>query len=366
LISAAAAMLLANIPGTSTQIISFFTARFTNTQEEMANVSFLSLPNSWLIVINDFLMTFFFFSAGMEIKREIITGELASFKQSLLPIGAAIGGMIVPALLFLLINQKTQYQSGWGIPMATDIAFTLGATSLLGKRVPLSLKIFITALAIIDDLGAMAVIAFFYGGSIHWLYLSIAMAIVVFILIANKLSKSFGIVQWLLGAVLWYALFHSGIHATISGVIFAFLIPTKQLVSYELKVHTTVYFFILPLFVFANTTIIIPSDALSLLKSTLSFGIIAGLCLGKPLGILLAVFLLKAIKLAKFPQNVTIPQMIGAAILCGIGFTMSIFMTNLAFVDVQFIQIGKMAVLAASTISIIVGVIWLRLFGKSK
>jgi NhaA family Na+:H+ antiporter len=304
-------------------------------------------------------MAIFFFLAGMEIKRELVTGELSSVKKSLLPIFAAIGGMLVPALMFAMIARGSSYMPGWAIPTATDIAFTLGVASLLGKRVPAALKVFITALAIIDDLGAILVIAIFYGGSLHWLYLLGAAVIAVIIHQLNKRKIAFGWPHFLLGLVLWYCMFNSGIHATVAGVVFALLVPVPLLPTYEKAFHTPVYFIILPIFALANTAIVFPADPIHSLSGPLSLGIIAGLVLGKPLGIFLACYFLISKKWAQLPTGVNWHKLIGAGMLAGIGFTMSIFISALAFTDAATEDIAKMSVLVASLLAMVLGYGWL-------
>lgn len=321
------------------------------------------LPYSIHMWINDGLMTLFFFLAGMEIKREIKIGELSSIKKAILPIGAAVGGMIVPAVLFLLFNKGTIFAGGWGIPMATDIAFSLGIASLLGKKVPISAKIFLTALAIIDDLGAMLVIALFYGGAIQLTYLLLAAAIVFLIIMINKTIR-FGWLQCLLGLALWFCMYNSGIHATLAGIVFAFLIPTKQLTDYEHKVHPVVNFIILPLFAFANTAIVFPQQGLQTLSNTLSWGIIIGLFIGKPLGIISACWVLVKNKIAVLPYKTNWSTLIGAGILAGIGFTMSIFISTLAFAATTTQDIAKIAVLIASILAMVIGYAWIMLTNK--
>ncbi|WP_207493990.1 Na+/H+ antiporter NhaA [Aridibaculum aurantiacum] len=319
----------------------------------------LHLPHSLLHWINDGLMAVFFFLVGMEIKREMVEGELSSFRQSLLPITGALGGMIAPALIFLLFTYGSVYQGGWGIPTATDIAFSLGIASLLGKRAPIGLKIFLTALAIIDDLGAILIIALFYGGTINlWLLLA-CVAIVIIIYFLNKRSRHFGVIHILLGLLLWYCMFNSGIHATVAGVIFAFLVPVRLLTRYENKLHHPVYFLVMPIFALANTAIVIPGGGVGILNSALPWGIMLGLFLGKPLGIFLSTYILIKLRLADLPTNTNFFKMAGAGILAGIGFTMSIFISTLAFEDKQFQDISKIAVLVASFASMIVGYLWL-------
>jgi len=221
----------------------------------------------------------------------MLEGELASFKQSILPIAAALGGMILPALYFVLINKGSEHLSGWAIPSATDIAFTLGIASLLGKRVPIGLRIFLTALAIMDDLGAIIVIACFYGGQIHWVYLLLVLICSLILLLLNHQKCRFGIWHLLLGLLIWYGMLHSGIHATVAGVWFAMLIPVQDLKKLEQKIHFPVYFIIIPLFALANTAIPLPAHSWQMMAgSSLSWGIVTGLILGKPMGICLTCF----------------------------------------------------------------------------
>lgn len=303
-------------------------------------------------------MTLFFFLAGMEIKRELMIGELASIKRSILPVAGAVGGMLVPALLFTLINNGTAYQQGWAIPVATDIAFTLGVASLLGKRVPIGLKIFITALAIIDDLGAIIIIAFFYGGQLHMLYIFGCIVIIAGLWALNRSQIKFGMLHWLLGILLWYCMYRSGIHATVAGVIFALMIPAHMLSRLELTFHKPVYFIILPVFALANTAIALPANTLYLLNNSLNWGIMAGLCLGKPMGICAACYFLVKTKIASLPGGVNWHKMAGAGLLCGIGFTMSIFISTLAFTNPAQQDIAKISVLIASMLAILGGYGW--------
>ena len=323
------------------------------------NFGFIHLPHSLVHWINDGLMTLFFFLVGMEIKRELLHGELSSTKQALLPAAAAIGGMLVPALIYLLFNYQTAFVGGWGIPTATDIAFSLGIASLLGKKVPLSLKIFLTALAIIDDLGAILVIALFYGEMVHWMYLFSAIFTAIFIYLTNIITRKFGFVQILLGIVLWYFTYSSGIHPTISGVVFAFLVPLKYLATYENKIHHQVYFIILPLFALANTAIILPEKGIEILNNSMPIGIMLALSIGKPIGITIASWILVKSKMSALPNGTSWSQMIGAGLLAGIGFTMSIFIATLAFNVEEAIDTAKLAILLSSFISMIAGYSWL-------
>lgn len=332
---------------------------FDGTLEHHTHLFFLSLPNSPSLVINDFLMAIFFFLAGMEIKRELVQGELSTVKKSLLPIFAAIGGMIVPALLFAMIARGSSYMPGWAIPTATDIAFTLGVASLLGKRVPAGLKVFITALAIIDDLGAILVIAIFYGGSLQWIYLLGTAVITIIIHQLNKRKIAFGWPHFLLGLVLWYCMYNSGIHATVAGVVFAMLVPVPLLPTYEKAFHAPVFFIILPIFALANTAIVFPANPIHSLSGPLSLGIIAGLVIGKPLGIFLSCYFLISKKWAQLPDGVNWHKLIGAGILAGIGFTMSIFISALAFTNAATEDIAKISVLVASLLAMVLGYGWL-------
>lgn len=237
----------------------------------------LHLPGSYLEWVDNFLMGIFFLMAGTEIKRELVEGELSSFKKAVLPFGAALGGMLVPALIFVAFNIHTSYISGWGVPTATDIAFSLGVASLLGKRVPLNLKILLMALAIIDDLGAIVVIALFYGGHIQWIFIGIAAVVLGLLLACNYFKVKFGVINIVLALCLWYAILQSGIEASIAGVLFAFTVPVHKLVSVEKAIHNFVNFGILPLFAIANTALFIPAHFTDALGSTVSMGIMAWL-----------------------------------------------------------------------------------------
>lgn len=311
--------------------------------------------------INDGLMAIFFLLVGLEIEREIYVGELSNIRNAILPIVAAVGGMLVPSGIHFLFNGGTPTQSGFGIPMATDIAFTLGMLSLAGARVPYSLKIFLTALAIIDDLGAIIIIAIFYNTGISWVYLGAAAGIFVMLLVFNRL-KIYKLPFYLIpGVIMWYCMLKSGVHATITGVLLAFAIPfTKDddsNPSYHLQhfLHKPVAFIILPIFALANTGIVLAEGWYKQLTSRNDMGIMLGLVLGKPLGILLFCWVLVKVKLAQLPKYVTWRHMAGAGALAGIGFTMSIFISNLAFKDYDVIQFAKVAVLVGSLVAVILG-----------
>lgn len=325
--------------------------------------SSIHLPHSFLHWINDGLMAIFFFLVGMEIKRELLEGELADMKKAILPVFAALGGMIVPALFFNGFNEGTDYSHGWGIPMATDIAFSLGIASILGNRVPVALKVFLTALAIIDDLGAIAVIAFFYGGDIKWIMLGGTTVTTIAIWLLTKRKGTFWL-RVILSLLLWYFVFNSGIHATVAGVLFAFTIPMKELSHLEHKLHIPVNFIILPVFALANTAIILPANIVDSLSNTLNYGIIAGLVMGKPLGIMLFSFLLVQLKWGMLPEGVSWSQLLGVGMLAGIGFTMSIFIATLAFSEPAYQDIAKISTLIASLLSVILGSLTLAFFSK--
>jgi NhaA family Na+:H+ antiporter len=310
--------------------------------------------------INDGLMAIFFLLIGLELEREIYQGELSSLKNASLPIFGALGGMLVPAGIFLLLNFGTDTQSGAGIPMATDIAFAIGILSLLGNRVPLSLKIFLTALAVIDDLGAIIVIAIFYTTSVSFADLGIAIGILGLLGILNRL-KIHNLIPYLIGGVIaWYFMLQSGVHATITGVILAFVIPFgdggEKSPSYILQhfLHKPVAFFILPLFALANTGIAIGGDSDSL-------GIIEGLIIGKPLGIIIFSFAAVVLGLAVLPEDLKWKHILSVGFLGGIGFTMSIFITLLAYDDPAIINTSKIAILSASLIAGLAGFILLKL-----
>ena len=322
------------------------------------------LPESGLKWINDLLMAIFFLLAGMEIKRELLTGELSSFKKAIMPFGAALGGMIVPALIYSSFNISTGFAHGWGIPTATDIAFSLGIASLFGKRVPASLKIFLMALAIIDDLGAIVVIALFYGNKIQWLFLLLAALIYGLMWGCNYFKIKQGIVQIVLSILLWYMIFNSGIEASISGVLIAFTIPVNSLPKFEKAIHKFVNFFILPLFALANTAIMLPSDIVSSLHDSVSIGIMAGLVIGKPVGICIFSRAMISLKIAKLPTNTNLKQLLGVGSLAGIGFTMSIFTTALAFHEELYRDVAKISILSSLILSMTLSWIYFSFIDK--
>lgn len=316
--------------------------------------------------INDGLMTIFFLLIGLELEREVYIGELSNLKNASLPIFAALGGMLIPAGLYLTLNYGTETQSGAGIPMATDIAFALGILSLLGNRVPLSLKVFLTALAVIDDLGAILIIAIFYTKTLVLTNLFIALGIFALLLLLNRL-KVRNLIPYLIGGIaMWYFMLNSGVHATITGVLLAFAIPfgngDEKSTSYLLQhwLHKPVAFIILPLFALANTAILIPSDWQENLLHPYTLGIALGLLLGKPVGIWLLSFLSVKLKIAQLPEDIDWKSILGVSFLGGIGFTMSIFITLLAFSDEHHITNSKIAILIASLIAGIIGLLSLK------
>lgn len=317
--------------------------------------------------INDMLMAIFFLMVGLELERELYIGELADIRNSLLPVFAAIGGMAVPALIHFIFNYNTPSQQGVAIPMATDIAFSLGVLSLLGNRVPSSLKVFLTALAIIDDLGAILVIAFFYSKDLSTLYLGLALAVFGVMLILNRLRMHRVWIYLLMGAVMWYCMYRSGVHATIAGVLTAFAIPfgngDEQSPSYHLQhvLHKPVAFIILPLFAFANTAIVIPGSWKEDLVSSNSLGIMLGLVVGKPAGIFLFAILSVMLGLSRIPFGLKKVHLLWTGLLAGIGFTMSIFITHLAFDDEELVVGSKIAIMIGSGLAGVLGFVLLKL-----
>ncbi|HEX8559156.1 MAG TPA: Na+/H+ antiporter NhaA [Pyrinomonadaceae bacterium] len=322
--------------------------------------------------VNDLLMAVFFLLIGLELERELYVGELSDFRNALLPIVAAAGGLALPALIHFSINAGTPAQPGLGIPMATDIAFALGALALLGSRVPASLKVFLTALAVMDDLGAIIVIAIFYTAELSAAYLLGAFAVFGLLVVLNRL-RIMSLVPYLLGgALMWFLMLKSGVHATIAGVLLAFAIPftgredDEESPSHRLEhvLHRPVAFVILPVFALANTGIVLGADALQRLAGGNSLGIMLGLLAGKPVGITLASFAAVAAGLCRLPLDLSWKHVFGAGLLGGIGFTMSIFITNLAFAgNAEEINASKMAILAASLTAGAAGFLWLKLFG---
>ena len=362
--------------------------------------------------INDGLMAIFFFTVGLEIKRELLVGELSSMQKASLPIAGAIGGMVVPALLYVIFNSGGQGADGWGIPMATDIAFVVGIMALLGSRIPLTLKIFVLALAIADDIGAVLVIAIFYTAEISTTALIVAGVVLILLIVLNRLGTKSLIAYTILGIILWLAFLKSGIHATIAGVLLAFAIPAssrfntqefsdrvKHLINkfdetgehwknvlnnaerqhdvmaienscekvltplqrFEHGLHPWVAFFIIPIFALANAGVTLAGlDVLNALFSPISLGIIIGLFIGKQVGIFAFSFFAVKMKFASLPEGVNWKNLYGAGVLAGIGFTMSLFIAGLAFSDPALLDLSKIGVLTGSLLSGIVGYLYLK------
>lgn len=336
----------------------------------MTSVGGLSIEH-W---INDSLMVIFFLFIGLELERELYVGELSDFRNALLPVLAALGGICFPALIHFVLNNGISTQAGVGIPMATDIAFALGVLALLGNHVPASLKIFLAALAVMDDLAAIIVIAVFYTDRVLLPYLFGAFTVFAFLLVLNRFFRIMRLAPYLVGGgIMWFLMLKSGVHATIAGVLLAFAIPFTakdddiDSPSHKLEhiLHKPVAFMILPIFALANTGIIIREDWYRSLSSPNSLGIMLGLFVGKPIGITFISFIAVALGVCRLPLDLNWKHVFGAGILGGIGFTMSIFITNLAFDgNPNSIISSKMAVFIASLLSGIIGFAWLKLVGK--
>ncbi len=334
--------------------------------------SAIDLKYPVILWINDGLMAIFFLMVGLEIKRELVEGELSSIKQASLPIMAALGGMLIPAGIYFLIDHSPETGHGWGIPMATDIAFAIAVLSILGSKVPNSLKIFLTALAIVDDLGAILVIAVFYSKEIHLEYLGYA-GIVFAILIAFNYFGVKKIYFYIIpGILMWYLIHHSGIHATIAGVLTALTLPTNDtakaspLERLEHMLVKPVNFLIMPIFAIANTNIKFESEMVSNITSGVSMAIICGLVLGKPVGIVSFAWLSVKLKLSKLPPETKWAQIAGLGLLGGIGFTMSIFIALLSFNEVEYQTQAKFSILIASISAGVLGYAVLSYLGKKK
>jgi NhaA family Na+:H+ antiporter len=316
--------------------------------------------------INDALMAIFFLLVGLEIKRELVEGELSSLKSAVLPVIAALGGMLVPALIYSIFNTGTATAGGWGIPMATDIAFALAIIAMLGKNIPASLKIFLAALAIVDDLGAILVIAMFYTNQIHIEYLLMAGGILALLVLMNYFGVQRLVFYLIPGIFLWYFIHHSGIHATIAGVLLAFTIPTNEtavlspLERLEHFLTVPVNYIIMPVFALANTNITFQKEMISGLVSPLGLGIIVGLFAGKTIGVTLFSWLAVKLKWANLPSHAGWKHILGLGMLAGIGFTMSIFISLLSFNDALYISEAKFAILTASVIAGVAGFVFLR------
>lgn len=323
--------------------------------------------------INDALMSVFFLLIGLELERELYSGELSNVKNALLPIFAAVGGMVVPALIHFSLNSGTPTQAGIGIPMATDIAFALGVLAILGNRIPASLKVFVVAFAVIDDLGAIIIIAAFYTAQLSIWYFAGALAVWALLVALNRLCVM-SLTPYVVGGLLmWFLMFKSGVHATLAGVMLAFAIPfsakddDKASPSHRLEhfLHKPVAFIILPIFALANTGIFMGADWVQNLMSPNSLGIAAGLLVGKPIGLTLLCFVAVSTGICRMPPDLNWRHVFGAGVLGGIGFTMSIFITNLAFTeDLETINAAKTSIIIVSLTAGILGFLWLQRYGR--
>lgn len=330
------------------------------------------LPHTLIHWINDGCMAVFFLLVGLEIRRELTEGELSSPKRAMLPLFAAIGGMLIPALMYAILNTGTKTSHGWGIPMATDIAFALAILSMLKNAVPGSIRIFLTALAIIDDLGAVLVIAFFYTNALNTGMLMMAGLVIAVLWILKRMKVKFLAAYLLPGIFLWYFILNSGVHATIAGVLLALFIPVDK-VNHKSMLHQLehsltpwVNFFVLPLFAIANTAMIINAGLIEQLITVPALGIILGLVIGKPLGITFFSWISVKQKMAELPKGINFNHIAAAGILGGVGFTMSIFISLLAFDDTSLQDLARLSILIASLIAGISGYIWMKKAGIRK
>ena len=356
------AMTLANSP------LSGYYQQFLDLDVQL-RIGALDLHKPLLLWINDGLMAIFFLVIGLEVKREMIDGALSTRAQATFPAIAALGGMLAPALIYLLVNHgDPATHSGWAIPAATDIAFALGVMALLGNRVPTSLKVFLLALAIIDDLGVILIIALFYTSELSLNALGVAVGAVALLFWMNRRGVDRLSFYLIVGAVLWVAVLKSGVHATLAGVIVGFMIPYKgkryssPLKHLEHKLHGWSVYFILPIFAFANAGVSLAGISLASLASPVPLGVMLGLCLGKPIGITLVSYLALKFKLAKLPEGTHFGQIMAVRVLCGIGFTMSMFIASLAFsADAQhFDTLSRLGILCGSTLAAVLGYLILR------
>ena len=344
----------------------YFEIKYTYIPINIGDFSFTKNVSHW---VNDGLMAIFFFVIGLELKREILEGELSSFDRMVLPAIDAIGGMLAPAVVYVLINYSNpENMSGWAIPTATDIAFSLAVLLLLGKSVQLRLKVFLLSLAIIDDLGAVLIIAFFYTSEISMIYLSYSAAVLALLILLNLSGSQKMYIYILLGIFLWYFVLKSGVHATIAGVLLATTIPNNQknsiddsmLKQLEHKLHNFVGILVLPIFAFFNSDINFSDVTLDSLYSPLSLGIVLGLLLGKPIGITFFTYIGMKTKLFKLPDDVTLKDIFGLSFLCGIGFTMSLFINGLAFSDPVLVDSSKLGIFIGSIVSAVAGYLILK------
>ena len=344
----------------------YYDVKYTDIPINLGDFSFTKSVSHW---VNDGLMAIFFFVIGLELKREILEGELSSFDRMVLPAIAAVGGMAAPALIYILINiNNPENMSGWAIPTATDIAFSLAVLLIIGKSVPLSLKVFLLSLAIIDDLGAVLIIAFFYTAEISSVYLLYSLIVFGLLVVVNLSGNQKMYIYMVLGIFLWYFVLKSGVHATIAGVLLATTIPNNvennvdhsMLKHLEHKLHNFVGILVLPVFAFFNSDINFSDVTMSSVYSPLSMGVILGLLLGKPIGITLFTYVGMKTKLFSLPENVTLKDVFGLSLLCGIGFTMSLFINGLAFTETYLIDSSKLGIFIGSIVSAIAGYLILK------
>ena len=344
----------------------YYDVKYTDIPINLGDFNFTKSVSHW---VNDGLMAIFFFVIGLELKREILEGELSSFDRMVLPAIAAIGGMAAPALIYILINiNNPENMSGWAIPTATDIAFSLAVLLIIGKSVPLSLKVFLLSLAIIDDLGAVLIIAFFYTAEISSVYLLYSSIVFGLLVVVNLSGNQKMYIYMVLGIFLWYFVLKSGVHATIAGVLLATTIPNNvennvdhsMLKHLEHKLHNFVGILVLPVFAFFNSDINFSDVTMSSIYSPLSMGVILGLLLGKPIGITLFTYVGMKTKLFSLPENVTLKDVFGLSLLCGIGFTMSLFINGLAFTETYLIDSSKLGIFIGSIVSAIAGYLILK------
>ena len=344
----------------------YYDIKYTDIPISLGDFDFTKSVSHW---VNDGLMAIFFFVIGLELKREILEGELSSFDRMVLPAIAAVGGMAAPALIYILINiNNPENMSGWAIPTATDIAFSLAVLLIIGKSVPLSLKVFLLSLAIIDDLGAVLIIAFFYTAEISSVYLLYSLIVFGLLVVVNLSGNQKMYIYMVLGIFLWYFVLKSGVHATIAGVLLATTIPNNvennvdhsMLKHLEHKLHNFVGILVLPVFAFFNSDINFSDVTMSSVYSPLSMGVILGLLLGKPIGITLFTYVGMKTKLFSLPENVTLKDVFGLSLLCGIGFTMSLFINGLAFTETYLIDSSKLGIFIGSIVSAIAGYLILK------
>ena len=344
----------------------YYDIKYTDIPINLGDFNFTKSVSHW---VNDGLMAIFFFVIGLELKREILEGELSSFDRMVLPAIAAVGGMAAPAAVYILINiNNPENMSGWAIPTATDIAFSLAVLLIIGKSVPLSLKVFLLSLAIIDDLGAVLIIAFFYTAEISSVYLLYSLIVFGLLVVVNLSGNQKMYIYMVLGIFLWYFVLKSGVHATIAGVLLATTIPNNvennvdhsMLKHLEHKLHNFVGILVLPVFAFFNSDINFSDVTMSSVYSPLSMGVILGLLLGKPIGITLFTYVGMKTKLFSLPENVTLKDVFGLSLLCGIGFTMSLFINGLAFTETYLIDSSKLGIFIGSIVSAVAGYLILK------